>query len=113
MTRSYQRRQDAEFAGTRLRQFGRFVCLLVAVFALAMSGCGGGDGEQAGHAQGSPGGAGPRGPHGSGGRPTEPAIPVAVEEAHVGAIASYYTATATLAAEKEAEVLARVSGVVF
>jgi membrane fusion protein (multidrug efflux system) len=37
---------------------------------------------------------------------------VAVAEAHVGAIASYYTATATLAAEKEAQILAQVSGVV-
>jgi membrane fusion protein (multidrug efflux system) len=35
-----------------------------------------------------------------------------VETAEVGSIASYYTATATLAAEKEAEVLARVAGVV-
>jgi membrane fusion protein (multidrug efflux system) len=37
---------------------------------------------------------------------------VAVQTAEVGSIASYYTATATLAAEKEAEVLARVAGVV-
>jgi membrane fusion protein (multidrug efflux system) len=37
---------------------------------------------------------------------------VAVEDAHVGAIASYYSATATLSAEKDAEILARVSGVV-
>jgi len=39
-------------------------------------------------------------------------VPVAVKPAVVGTIASYYTATATLAAEKEAEVLARVAGVV-
>jgi membrane fusion protein (multidrug efflux system) len=37
---------------------------------------------------------------------------VAVQAASVGAISSYYTATATLAAEKEAQILARVSGVV-
>jgi RND family efflux transporter MFP subunit len=39
-------------------------------------------------------------------------VPVAVAAASAGAIASYYTATATLAAEREADVLARVSGVV-
>jgi membrane fusion protein (multidrug efflux system) len=44
--------------------------------------------------------------------PAEPAIPVAVEPAHFGPIASYYTATATLTAEKEAEILARVTGVI-
>ena len=44
--------------------------------------------------------------------PSQPAIPVAVVPAHIGAIASYYTATATLTAEKEAEVLARVTGLV-
>jgi membrane fusion protein (multidrug efflux system) len=44
--------------------------------------------------------------------PTQPAIPVAVGPARIGAISSYYTATATLSAEREAEVLARVSGVI-
>ncbi|MEJ2722550.1 MAG: efflux RND transporter periplasmic adaptor subunit, partial [bacterium] len=44
--------------------------------------------------------------------PRQPAVPVAVEAATTGAIASYYTATATLEAEKEAEILARVTGVV-
>jgi membrane fusion protein (multidrug efflux system) len=83
--------------------------LLVAVIALATSGCGGGDGD---HAQGAPGGGDHGAPQGSDQRPAEPAIPVAVEKARVGAIASYYTATATLAAEKEAQMLARVSGVV-
>ena len=112
MTICYRRRQDAKFKGARLSQLGRFAFLLVTVSALAMSGCGGGEGDQAGHAQGAPGGGGRRGPNGADQRPAEPAIPVAVEEAHVGAIASYYTATATLAAEKEAEMLARVSGVV-
>jgi len=38
--------------------------------------------------------------------------PVAVVAATTGDIASYYTATATLSAEKEAEILARVAGVV-
>ncbi len=42
----------------------------------------------------------------------QPPVPVAVAEARTGEIASYYTATATLAADQEAEILARVSGVV-
>ncbi len=40
------------------------------------------------------------------------AIPVAVTKATEGSISSYYGATATLEAEKEAQVLARVTGVV-
>ena len=43
---------------------------------------------------------------------SQPPIPVAVEEARIGPIASYYSATATLEVRKEAEVLARVSGIV-
>ncbi len=41
-----------------------------------------------------------------------PPVPVAVGEAVVGSIASYYRATASLEAEKSAEVLARAAGVV-
>jgi membrane fusion protein (multidrug efflux system) len=44
--------------------------------------------------------------------PPQPAVPVAVDAARIGAISSYYTATATLSAEREAEILARVSGVI-
>jgi membrane fusion protein (multidrug efflux system) len=87
------------------------ICLAAVVSSLVLTGCGD-SGEQ--HAAGGAGGQAAvqdRRP-GPGGKPAQPAIPVAVSEAHVGAIASYYTATATLAAEKEAEVLARVSGVV-
>ena len=82
---------------------------LTMVSALVITGCGGSNGEQTAHAQGGRGG-----PHGGGpgGRPATPAIPVAVERAHAGTISSYYTATATLAAEKEAQILARISGVV-
>lgn len=40
------------------------------------------------------------------------AVPVAVEAAKVGGIAAHYSATATLEAEKQATVLARVSGIV-
>jgi membrane fusion protein (multidrug efflux system) len=90
---------------------------MLAVTALVLAGCGGGgDDQQAAH---QPGGGG-RGQHaqgggpgqGPGGKPAQPAIPVAVSKSHTGAISSYYTATATLAAEKEAQILARVSGVV-
>jgi len=45
-------------------------------------------------------------------KPEEAAVPVAVELSVLGDISSYYTATATLAAEKEAVVQARVSGIV-
>ncbi len=50
--------------------------------------------------------------HGRGGRPAQRAVPVAVAAVGTGEIASYYRATATLEAEKQAEILARVSGVV-
>jgi membrane fusion protein, multidrug efflux system len=45
-------------------------------------------------------------------RPEQQAIPVALQAVTTGDIASYYEATATLEAEKEAEVLARVAGLV-
>lgn len=54
----------------------------------------------------------PPGGMAQGAAPRQPPVPVAVEGATVGSIASYYTATATLAAEREADILARVSGVV-
>ena len=84
--------------------------LLSVAVVLALAGCGGGDGEQAGHADAA--GGGQHGPGARGQRPTTPPVPVAVEAAHTGEISSFYTATATLAAEKEAQVLARVSGMV-
>ncbi len=43
---------------------------------------------------------------------SQQAIPIAVTTATEGSIASYYSATATLEAEKEAQVLARITGVV-
>ncbi|MDH4037119.1 MAG: efflux RND transporter periplasmic adaptor subunit [Candidatus Krumholzibacteria bacterium] len=71
--------------------------------ALLLAGCG--KKGDAGQAQaGGPGG----GPGGAGEAP----VPVAVALVGSGEIASYYTATATLAAEKEATILSRVSGVV-
>ncbi len=71
--------------------------------AVALGACGkGGEAQNAGAA--------PAG--GPGGAPKQPPVPVAVAAAATGSIASYYTATATLAADKEAELLCRVSGVV-
>jgi membrane fusion protein (multidrug efflux system) len=74
--------------------------------AAALGACGKGGG--AGQAQGA---GGPGGAPGNG-APKQPPVPVAVASAATGSIASYYTATATLAADKEAELMARVSGVV-
>ena len=48
----------------------------------------------------------------NGGQPPQPPAPVAVKPAVIGSIASFYKATATLEAEKQAQVLARVAGVV-
>lgn len=45
--------------------------------------------------------------------PAQPPTPVAVAPVEVGAISSFYKATATLEAEKQAQVLARVAGVVL
>lgn len=44
--------------------------------------------------------------------PQQPPVPVAVAAVENGPISSFYAATATLAAEKEAQVLARATGVV-
>src|SRR5689334_1967454 len=77
----------------------------VAVLALAASGCQKKGGMATQASAGGPGGT-------PGAAPKQPPIPVAVSVAAVGPIASYYTATATLAAEREADILARVSGVV-
>lgn len=55
---------------------------------------------------------GPGGPGQPGSGQGQQAIPVAVASAGMGSIASYYNATATLEAEKEARILARATGVV-
>ncbi len=106
---------------TRLRVV--FVCIVVLL--LAVAGCEKGEEQgpaaakkQASGQQGGahkPGGGGHGG--GSNGGPNGgpgggKAIPVAVQPAFRGTIASYYNATATLEAEKQADVLARVTGVV-
>jgi membrane fusion protein (multidrug efflux system) len=86
-------------------KFPRF--LLFALCLAAVAGCGGGkDDTPAGGAQAETRSGGPAG------QPEEPAVPVAVAPAELGAISSYYKATATLEAEKEAQVLARVAGVI-
>lgn len=83
-------------------------------------GSGQGSGQKAGG--GRPGGAQTAGgkpgaqpggrPGGGAGGPAQQDVPVAVDLATTGSIASYYQATAVLEAEKEAEVLARVTGVI-
>ena len=83
----------------------RALAPLVAAAALALltSACGSGKGS----AQGAPGSeAAAAGAH------NEKPVPVAVERASRGPIASYYTATATIEAENTAEIVARTTGVV-
>ncbi len=98
-------------------RFGRTIhvwswILVLGMFALA--GCDkdpAGEAGQAGHS-GGPGGPGAQ--HGPGGEKgqSQQAAPVAVATVGSGSISSYYQATATLEAEKQAQVLARVTGVV-
>lgn len=108
---------------------------LAALGALALSGCGGGEknaqaaqatghgtaqspsaakgaagaqstGQAAMHGKGKmPGGAG-----GPGGAPEAPATAIAAEPAAADTVRSYYVSTATLEAEKTAQILARVEG---
>ncbi|MCP4573918.1 MAG: efflux RND transporter periplasmic adaptor subunit [bacterium] len=104
---------------------------LLAFLALpTLSGCGGDDQEEAAAqqqhgqqqaarqpGQGSGGQQGQRPAGQQGHRPGGPggdqtAVPVAVDATTTGDIASHYQATATLEAEKQAEVLARATGVV-
>ncbi|MBK7703101.1 MAG: efflux RND transporter periplasmic adaptor subunit [bacterium] len=81
--------------------------LLCVLLLAAAAGCGGGKGDApAAGAQAETRGGG------AGGQPEEPPVPVAVASAELGSISSYYKATATLEAEKEAQVLARVAGVI-
>lgn len=77
--------------------------LLIALAStVVLSACSGGESAQAQR---------PGGGNGAG-RPEQPAVPVTVEPASRGSIATSYAATATLDAEKQAEILARVAGVV-
>jgi len=83
---------------------------LSLILLVGSSGCGDGGGDQAAH--GGQGKGPAAGAHAKGQRPAQPAIPVAVTRVVSGSISSYYRATATLEAEKEAQILARVTGVV-
>ena len=85
----------------------RALSVIVAT-GLFLAGCGGNGGEQAAAKHGGHGNGGGRG----GNTPGQPPVPVAIDVVATGAIASYYAATATLAPENEAEILARVAGVV-
>lgn len=81
---------------------------LALLLAVPLAACGGG---AEGGGNGSPANARAQGPGGPQGR-ERPAVPVEVAQATRGSIASTYAATATLEAEKQAEILARVSGLV-
>jgi membrane fusion protein, multidrug efflux system len=86
------------------------ILVVIWLSVMLLVGCGG-DQATPGGAAGAGGQSGPGRPGGPGGTALPPA-PVAVAVATVGPIASYYRATAGLEAEKQAEVLARVSGLV-
>jgi membrane fusion protein (multidrug efflux system) len=93
---------------SRLGRLAPFAAAGLTTLALAMlCACGGGEpgDAAASSAQNRPGGPG-------GERPAQPPVNVAVSQARRGSIHATYQATATLEAEKQAEVLARVSGVV-
>ncbi len=110
------------------RGLGLGSALVLGAALIALPGCGAKKGNAGAQAQGSagaknpqaanaakgaPNAKGPQGRMGPGGAPPAgPAIPVAVEPAVRGPIASYYSTTATLEPNKEADILARVSGVV-
>ncbi len=88
------------------RLLARVFILLSLIFllgvAMAVGGCSKSAESQGAGQPGGPG-AGPG---------AQTPIPVAVSPADTGSIASFYNATASLEAEKQAQVLARVSGVV-
>ena len=122
---------------SRIR-IGFRLTLVVYLGILAMAGCGGGNdqptdtdtashgstgqqqqkadssgGRQ--HGQQPAGGQPGRHPGGAGGQHPgggQPAVPVAIQTATTGPISSYYRATATLEAQKQAQILARATGVV-
>ncbi len=100
-TRPARARRAAARAPLPLPVLIALTLIASVLLALAATGCGKGKGATAANAQaGAPGAA------------SQPPVPVAVVPARVGPIASYYNATATLEAEKQAQVLARVAGVV-
>lgn len=84
---------------------GPLAALVVVAAALAACG-GGGEASPTAGRDGRPGGGPP------GDRPQLPTMAVSVAPAARGDIATYYSATASLDPDKEAEILARVSGVI-
>lgn len=87
------------------RPRGGAIALALAVGLLGFTACGGSD------PSGPPAEGPPHGNGRGGGRPELPTVPVAVEPAALGEIATYYRATASLDPDKQADILARVSGV--
>ncbi len=90
------------------------VFVLIALVLGLAAGCGGDDQAASANAGQKSGSGRPGGPGGPGGRgPADlPPAAVAVAEVTTGPIASYYHATASLEAKKQAEVLARAEGMV-
>lgn len=79
---------------------------LVALSIIALAACSGGGDSDHSNANGQ----GPGG--GQGQRPEQPPVPIAIEAAVRGAITSTYQTNATLEANAQADILARVPGVV-
>ncbi len=96
---------------SRFRPVRRALPLFLVCFSILLlaAGCGSNGEATASRAKGKPGGKPGGGPRG---RSSQPPVPVAVAPAVRGPIASYFHATATLEAQKQAQVLARVSGLV-
>jgi membrane fusion protein (multidrug efflux system) len=86
------------------------VLILVVMVTPACRNADSGTMPVANHGQGRPGQG--RGPGNGNGRPSLPAMAVAVAPAERGDIATYYSATASLDPDKQAEILARVNGVI-
>ena len=96
----------------RTVNLGTLLGRAIAIVALTAAGasliaCGGGA-DATGESPVGGRGEGPREP----GRPALPTMAVAVEPASRGSIATYYSATASLDPDKQADILARTSGVV-
>ncbi len=85
------------------------------ILSLTLMGCSGGNDEPAAK-PGRPGGRRPGGSQsaqdGPGGRPPLPTAAVSVEQVQRGDISTYYSATASLDPNKEADILARVNGII-
>jgi len=86
---------------------------LLALTLLLVSACGGGEEPPQARGKGMRPGMGQGHGPGMGGPPQMPEAAVAVEPVKRGDLASFYSANATLEPDKEAEVLARISGVVL